>query len=237
LGAVLARVPQRVSGGSRRWVVETIRDTPAAVHALEPSDVGQPTIWIIEPAAPALVLGSTQSPQDVDFHAAAALGFDVVTRRSGGGAVLVSPDNVVWLDVIIPRDDPRWVDDVGLATHWLGTIWAEVAAGMLGDARTVQVHRGPLIADQLAKTVCFVGRGPGEVTVDGRKLVGISQRRTRDWARFQCAYLLEWDWRPLLELFPGLNDADVDRLRYAAAGSGHTARRVIDRLVTSIIGL
>ncbi len=35
--------------------------------------------------------------------------------------------------------------------------------------------------------VCFAGLGPGEVTVDGRKLVGISQRRTRAGARFQCA--------------------------------------------------
>jgi lipoate-protein ligase A len=31
-----------------------------------------------------------------------------------------------------------------------------------------------------------------EVTVDGAKVVGISQRRTRAGALFQCAALLEW---------------------------------------------
>ena len=35
--------------------------------------------------------------------------------------------------------------------------------------------------------VCFAGVGPGEVLAGGRKLVGISQRRTRAGARFQCA--------------------------------------------------
>jgi hypothetical protein len=35
--------------------------------------------------------------------------------------------------------------------------------------------------------VCFAGLGPGEVTVDGAKVVGISQRRTRVGALFQCA--------------------------------------------------
>jgi len=38
----------------------------------------------------------------------------------------------------------------------------------------------------LAIRVCFAGLGSGEVSVGDRKIVGMSQRRTRDWARFQC---------------------------------------------------
>ena len=33
--------------------------------------------------------------------------------------------------------------------------------------------------------VCFAGLGPGEVLLDGRKLVGLSQRRTRNGVRIQ----------------------------------------------------
>ena len=33
--------------------------------------------------------------------------------------------------------------------------------------------------------VCFSGRGPGEVFSGDKKVVGLSQRRTRDWIRFQ----------------------------------------------------
>jgi hypothetical protein len=36
--------------------------------------------------------------------------------------------------------------------------------------------------------------------VGDRKLVGISQRRTRDGARFQCVVHRRWDPMPLLEL-------------------------------------
>jgi hypothetical protein len=41
--------------------------------------------------------------------------------------------------------------------------------------------------------VCFAGRGPGEViTADGRKLLGLSQRRTRNWIRLQCLVHRRW---------------------------------------------
>ena len=46
--------------------------------------------------------------------------------------------------------------------------------------------------------MCFAGVGPGEVLVGGRKVVGISQRRTRAGARFHCAALRAWDARALL---------------------------------------
>ena len=39
-----------------------------------------------------------------------------------------------------------------------------------------------------------------EVQVGERKLVGISQRRTRRWARFQCAVHRRWDPAVLLDL-------------------------------------
>ena len=42
--------------------------------------------------------------------------------------------------------------------------------------------------------VCFAGIGPGEVLLDGVKLVGISQRRSRPGSRFQCA--VHTAWRP-----------------------------------------
>ena len=40
--------------------------------------------------------------------------------------------------------------------------------------------------------VCFAGVGPGEVLLGRRKLVGISQRRTRNGSRFQCMVHVRW---------------------------------------------
>ena len=65
--------------------------------------------------------------------------------------------------------------------------------------------------------VCFAGLGPGEVTVDGRKVVGISQRRTRAWARFQCAALGRWDPAALAELLVGV---PADEIADAATDAG-----------------
>ena len=119
---------------------------------------GQPmpssrTVVLYDVAAPALVLGSTQ-PLLVPSSS-----IEVVRRRSGGGAVLVGPDEVVWVDVFLPAGDPLWSHDVGQAFYWLGDAWA--AALGVGS-----VHRGGLVTTPLSRVVCFAGVGPGEV-VDG----------------------------------------------------------------------
>jgi len=147
---------------------------------------------------PAVVLGSTQPLDDVDQLTAASAGFDVVRRRSGGGAVLVEPGAVAWVDVVLPRSDPLWDDDVGRAFWWLGETWrlALASLGMTG----AEVHRGGIVTSPWSSKVCFAGLGPGEVTVEGRKVVGMAQRRTRDGALFQCAVLIRWEPQHLLDL-------------------------------------
>ena len=96
----------------------------------------------------------------------------------------VDPESSLWIDVIIPRGHELWSDDVGLAFDWVGQTWAE-ALRAVGVGDTVRVHRGRLMHADWGRVVCFAGLGPGEVVVDGRKVVGLSQRRTREAARFQ----------------------------------------------------
>src|SRR5206468_2215335 len=97
-------------------------------------------------------------------------------------AVLLDPGNVVWIDVVLPRSDARWTDDVRRAPLWLGARWASAIGG---DAH---VHEGAMVTNAWSSIVCFAGRAAGEVTAGagGPKLVGISQRRTRAGAWFQC---------------------------------------------------
>ncbi len=157
------------------------------------------------PSRPAVVLGSTQPEADVDPGAAARFGFDVARRRSGGGAVLVDPATTVWIDAIVPRDDELWVDDVGVAFEWFGRVWAATLADLGVGAAAIEVHTGALVRTALGPVVCFAGLGPGEITVDGAKSVGMSQRRTRGAARFQSSLLMGWDPdRHAAVLAPGL---------------------------------
>lgn len=209
-----------------RWRVERVLGSAAEVHAREVTAATGPAVWVVEAAAPALVLGSAQPASDVDEEAAGRLGLPVVRRRSGGGAVYVHPEQLVWIDVIVPRDDPRWDDDVGRSGAWLGAVWA----GALADVGVAaSVHSGPMTPDPLARHVCFVGRAAPELTVAGQKVVGVAQRRTREGARFQAAAVLRWDPEPLIAvLAPALGPGDADRVRQAAVGIGRPAGDVVE---------
>ncbi|HUQ62916.1 MAG TPA: hypothetical protein VM121_04105 [Acidimicrobiales bacterium] len=217
MGAVPAVRRGAVGLTARRWRVE--REFGSAAHLLArpwPQPMER-TARVLELSAPALVMGSTQSPLSVDSEAAARAGIEVARRSSGGGAVLVSPGAVLWVDVLLPAGDDLWDDDVGRSAYWLGETWA-LALGDLGiDA---SYHEGGLIAPMWAHIACFAGLGSGEVTVGPRKAIGISQRRTRSGALFQCAALLEWDpgaFVSLLALDAGARREAEHQLRDGAA--------------------
>lgn len=163
----------------------------AEFHARSLPEQALPQLWWFTPERSAVVLGSTQDPTILDTDACDRMGLDVVKRRSGGGIVLVGATSTLWLDVLVPRGHRLWDDDVARASWWVGETWAEVLRKHVVD--DVSIHRGPMLTSDLARLVCFAGRGPGEVFVGPSKAVGISQRRTRDWSRFQCALSLHWD--------------------------------------------
>ena len=112
----------------------------------------------------------------------------------------LAPGGVTWVDVVLPADDPGWVDDVGQAALWLGRAWVAALAAVGAGIGGASLHEGPMVTSAHSELVCFAGLAPGEVTVAGRKVVGIAQRRTRSGARFQCAVLHHWDPRPLVDV-------------------------------------
>ncbi len=149
-----------------------------------------------EVAVPTLVLGSTQPPELVDAVAMRQRKVELARRRGGGGAVYLEPGDPLWIDAWIPRDDPLWLVDVAVAGEWVGTWWADALAQL--GAREFTVHTGRSVPGDLGELVCFAGRGPGEVFTGSRKVVGLSQWRSREGALFSsCAYLA---WDPALML-------------------------------------
>ena len=180
------------------WDVERWRAPAADLHALDVPDDGRRRLWVLEPTAPAVVLGSTQPDGAVDRDAARSAGVQVARRRSGGGAVWVAPGDPIWVDVVVPRSDPLWDDDVGRSFLPIGRAWARALDALGLDG--ADVNEGGMHASEWSAAVCFAGRGPGEVFVGDAKVVGMSQRRTRAGARFQCAVPRRWDPEPLRAL-------------------------------------
>jgi lipoate-protein ligase A len=153
-----------------------------------------------EVAHPTLVLGSTQPAELASPQALRERTVELVRRRGGGGAVYLVPGNHLWVDAWIPHDDVLWARDVSVAAEWVGPWWIEALGAAGGASGRLSFHSGRAEPGRLGELVCFAGRGPGEVFFDDRKVVGLSQWRSREGALFSsCAYL-EWDPDPLLAL-------------------------------------
>jgi lipoate-protein ligase A len=208
----------------KTWQVERVSGSAGVLHALELPTPLEPTVWIFTVDRPAVVLGSTQPDDVVDRDAAAAAGIEVARRRSGGGAVFLEPGGTSWVDVLLPRGHALWDDDVGRAVYWLGEAWV----GAIDDG--AEVHRGGMVCSAVATGACFVGLGPGEVTIGRRKAVGISQRRTRAGARFQCVAYERWDPAPLVDLL-GLSPEAAAAVEAAGMGLGSRLHDIEEALV------
>ncbi len=172
---------------------------------------------------PALVLGSGQVAGRLDLEEAADRGVEVARRRSGGGAVLLWPGHQVWLDVCLPRGDPLWDDDVGRSARWLGSALAAALVGL--GAADANPHPGPFEPSAWSHQVCFAGRAPGEVLLSGRKVVGTSQRRSREGAVLQVAVALVWAPTMLVDLLH-LPEAAAAAVSGAGIGLGEVVRQL-----------
>lgn len=184
------------------------RESAAHFHARSIPEPASAQIWVNHVAGPALVLGSTQRDLSiVNVDECKRRGIDIVRRRSGGGAVLLMPAQATWFDVIIPTGAPGWAQDVHAPMVWLGERFA-AACRAAGVMESLTVNDKPMVRTEWSNLVCFDGIGPGEVLLDGRKLLGISQRRTRAALRLQCCWYHEVELAALVGLFPLLDGID-----------------------------
>ena len=172
---------------SLSWLRHDWVGTASDFHAKE-LPAGR-ALWLCVTENPALILGSTQDQSDVLVDAAETSGIEIVRRRSGGGAVYVAPSESVWLDITISREDPLWQDDVSASMLWLGDVFVQALQPWV----YAETFRGTFHNGDVGRAVCFASAAPGEVFVGEDKLVGISQRRNREGARFQCVLYRQWN--------------------------------------------
>ena len=212
----------------RAGVVSRAGGSAADLHARHLPDVA--SVWQFDVERPAIVLGSRQTVDVLDVEACRRMDVEIVTRRSGGGVVLLWPGASEWIDVVVPATDRRWDYDVSRSMIRIGEVWAAALRDLVdGD---LVVHRGPMVRSAWSELVCFAGIAPGEVLLDGAKLVGISQRRNRTAARFQCAINREFDHERLIGLLADPVPTPFPRVATLRAGTG-LADRVLDQFAVT----
>ena len=132
---------------------------------------------------------------------------------------MLCDDTYLMLDIALPIEDPRVLADVTESYRWL----AEALAAVLPGLVPVPLERVRALDDATraaGRVACFAGLGPFElVDTDGRKVVGLAQRRRRRGVLLQAAAYLSGDRRPLADMLwlpPGEREELVQRL-------GHTS--------------
>jgi len=221
-----------VTSAPKRFAVESVVARAHEAHEFWPTALGATRlVRVIEPVGAALVLGSTTNEEAFALDQADRHGYEVVRRASGGGAVLVAPGAQVWLMVYLSRDDPLVLDDLGRSFLWIGETVREVLArsGLATSLVDRRVTNPPL-----AREICFAGLGFGEVVLQGRKVLGLAQRRTRDTVVFQVSLLWE-DHQPELACLhrPPVDPARVPSVGVAGVFPGDR-RALTDRLIEAL---
>jgi lipoate-protein ligase A len=171
-----------VSGPPRRLGADDYVAVGTAL--LEAAGAGAPGIaaTVVEPAA--LVLGSAQPESD------ARSGIPVVRRGTGGGAVLCDAGTLL-VDLAVPAGHPLAPDDVTDAYRPVGEAVRDALVGLGVACRTVTVAEARAMGPgrkAAARHACWAGLSPYEIVLDdGRKLVGLAQRRRRGAVLHQIA--------------------------------------------------
>ncbi|MEM9515004.1 MAG: hypothetical protein AAGA42_09105 [Actinomycetota bacterium] len=229
----MAAVPAARILSAPTFVVRRRRGTVGELHAALPSAPPHPELWRMAPTASAVVLGSSQPDELIDFEAAQQQGVSVVQRHSGGGAVLVDPATTAWFDAIIPADAPGWSHDIHRPMRWLGERLA-AAFRQVDPGLAAQVQH-EVVDTPWSRLLCFDGLGVGELTVDGHKLVGMSQRRTREYARVQCSWYQRNEQSRLVGLLSPEHRPPIDALAPVATLPATELDDVLDALAPLLV--
>ena len=184
------------------------------IRALLDAGVTRPRLMMWQYSLPALVLGRSQRPSPELLGRAMDEGIALVSRSSGGGAVMAGPW-MLSLTLLLPASHelaraslPAGYRSVGEACRRaLGRfrLRTEIAQGAATRSSTQPPQPGP------PDWACFATVSHGELLAAGdRKIVGIAQVRRRDAVAICVGVLVDRpDWGALVRIWLGREDAEV----------------------------
>jgi lipoate-protein ligase A len=156
----------------------------------------------------------------VDPERCRRAGVDVLSRKAGGGALLLERDGMVCGAICLPIS--AVASDVTESYRWLGDLLVQRLRDFGIAATRVEVDEAREDAAALHATnspllnTCYGALSPHEVVVDDRKLVGMAQIRRRDAALFQFGILLR-DQSPLADYLVVNDEQAREQLRHELA--------------------
>ncbi|MBI5493341.1 MAG: lipoate--protein ligase family protein [Deltaproteobacteria bacterium] len=129
-----------------------------------------PTLRVYGWASPTISIGFVQNPSHLLGH-----GLPVVRRVTGGRAVL--HDNELTYSIVVPSSNPLFLEGI---TGAYSAISACILKALKDIGITASFSRGTPKGRSPQKDGCFFSASRYEILVEGKKLVGSSQRRFRN---------------------------------------------------------
>ncbi len=147
-------------------------------------------VWLYQ--QPAIVLGRSQRSLQSGIEAQDSM--EILSRASGGGAVLVVPW-MLGLSVALPNEHPVASGGAVNTYRWLGEGIARVLSQIGVDAWAISpaallVHRAES-SSPVVDWACFGSLSPWEVLVGKRKIGGLAQVRRRQGILLVAGILIE----------------------------------------------
>jgi lipoyl(octanoyl) transferase len=183
-----------------------------------------PTLRFYRWVPPAVSLGRHQALHEIDLAAAAAHGYDVV-RRSTGGRAILHTDELTYA-VAAPSDEPRVKG--GVMDAYVRLSNALVAGlrnlGVEADKAAGDVRTAPDVS-----AACFEVPSAYEITAGGRKLIGSAQSRRAKYVLQHGSLPLTGDITRLIDvLVLPPDEASVLRRQLAARACTLAQARGVD---------
>jgi lipoate-protein ligase A len=180
----------------------------AIFHLWRPGDPIVVRVYGWKPTG--LSIGRSQRLSDVNVEAATSMGWCVVRRPTGGGALVHPEGGEVTYSVVLPTTYPGMPEGVEESAAWIASAIAKAlkSLGIPAEVKPTPYRRGV--------SLCYARGGSSSVYVHGVRVSGSAQLRTRDKLLQHGTLLLAVDyqsWSRALKLEPDLIRRHVAGLR------------------------
>lgn len=171
-------------------------------------------------------LGHFQKPErELDAAAMRARGWDVVTRPTGGRAVLHAGE--LTYSILAGKGEAPWCATLATSYEAIGAAWSQA----LDDFGLDMVRGNPVVGGEVKQgdrpaPPCFASSAKSELVFGARKVVGSAQRRTREAFVQHGSIPVTPDHERLVEVLPldaAAKAAYRDTLRAHAVSLGEIA--------------
>ena len=181
-----------------------------------------PTLRLYGWQTPTLSIGHNQDiDREVNLARCRELGVPVVRRPTGGKAILHG--NEITYAIASPTKHPRFSGGIRESLKIIGNALILGLEELEISGSTLNEGNKPSLQENINSPACFASLNHFEVLIDGRKLAGSAQKRTRKAFIQHGSILIDFD----AELFVSLLNIN----------DGYSSREQIDMLNRSVVTL